>query len=76
MTVLGVSYIYSTGCGHMVGVRLAPDHVIPASPSESRHEATPTTPQTRQPRLNFQLLPVPNLFDQSSEQVELSIIPL
>ena len=61
----------STGCGHMVGVRLAPDHVIPASASESRQEATPTTPQsaTRQPRLNFQLLPVPNLFDQSSEQV-------
>ncbi|CAI8053072.1 IQ domain-containing protein H [Geodia barretti] len=58
------------GCGHMVGVRLAPDHVIPASASESRQEATPTTPQsaTRQPRLNFQLLPVPNLFDQSSEQ--------
>jgi hypothetical protein len=67
--------VVQDGCGHMVGVRLAPDHVIPASASEFRQEATPTTPQTRQPRLNFQLLPVPNLFDQSSEQKTEESVP-
>lgn len=54
----------------MVGVRLAPDHVISDDViSKPRQEATPTPQPPRQPPLKLQVLPVPDLSDQTEEQV-------